>query len=729
MFMSSDSENPLIALARDRDLDAVESLWMERLEGEAPDLEELFHAARYLVSRHLEEHAGILLWSLITSVAERAAPRAALEVARRAVLMAPTEQNLREELFGLYKQVYAGALRLEQILEDSDLLHAADADAAVRFIEDYLHLQPGAYLVHRMSSSPGRVRGFEDDVYVIESDGAEFRHQPNHIFQWWAPFDASDFRAQLAFQPDVIRRLAEENPEGLMRTLLASYNNTIDFKQLKAALIPGVVAPAEWSKWWSRAKPAIKQSAWIELSGGTQPTLTLRKQAAGYSESFLARFRAARTTAEKTELVLEYLADLRAGAPPGGQLAATIGAELMRRAATAESAEALALLAAASALYTVAPGAPDPAAAIAERVAHVTDPADILARTEKDDLARMILEVIKSAAPQRWPELLAEAFPAASLRTCDWIARELNGAGHEHLFHTAAETAAATPDQAPLAFGWVWRYVLSAGGPLAEKINPVSASAGLLRLIHRLERLPKHAPDRAHSRRVLTKLRALISADNSRRMTTLIAQSSVAEAARLHEAVSSCDGLAGEVRHRLLDAIAGAHPEHFVEKQNIWEDGNIYLAAEGYARLHAALDKILNQDMRQNAMAIGAAAEKGDLRENWEYKSALEERDRLVERATRMRQEFDNARVLSPSDITTEHVTVGVTVRLRDLAAGNERSLTFLGPWDADIEQGVYSYLAPLSLGFMGKKLGDRITADLGAGPAEYEITAIETAV
>lgn len=727
--MSSDSENPLIALARDRDLDAVESLWMERLEGEAPDLEELFHAARYLVSRHLEEHAGILLWSLIASVAERATPQATLEVARRAALIAPTEQNLREELFGLYKQVYAGALRLEHILEDSDLLHATDADAAVKFIEDFLHLQPGAYVVHRMSSSPGRVKGFEDDVYVIESDGAEFRHQPGHIFQWWALLDASDFRAQLAFQPEVIRSLAEEDPEGLMRKLLASYNNTMDFKQFKVALIPGVIAQAEWSKWWSRAKPVIKQSAWIELSGGTQPTFTLRKQAAGYSKTFLARFRAARTTSGKTERVLEYLADLRAGTQPDGQLAATIGAGLIQAAVTAEVADALALLAAASALHAVAPDAPDPAEAIAERVIHITDPADILARIEKDDLARMILEVIKSAAPKRWPELFTEAFPAASLRTCDWIARELNGAGHEHLFHTAAETAAAMPDQAPLAFGWVWRHVLSAGGSLAEKINPVSASTGLLRLIHRLERLPKHAPDRVHARRVLTKLRALISADNSSRMKKLIAQSSVTEATRLHEAVSSCEGLAGEVRHRLLDAIADTHPEQFVEKQNIWEDGNIYLTAEGYAKLHDALDKILNQDMRQNAIAIGAAAAKGDLRENWEYKSALEERDRLVERATRMRHEFDNAQVLSPSDITTERVTIGVTVRLRDPAADEESFITFLGPWDADIENRVYSYLAPLSLNFMGKKTGDRITADLGNGPTEYEIIAIEKAV
>jgi transcription elongation GreA/GreB family factor len=134
--------------------------------------------------------------------------------------------------------------------------------------------------------------------------------------------------------------------------------------------------------------------------------------------------------------------------------------------------------------------------------------------------------------------------------------------------------------------------------------------------------------------------------------------------------------------------------------------------------------------MRKTAVAIGAAAAKGDLRENWEYKSALEERDRLVERATRVRDEFDRARVISPADISGDEVNVGTTIELRDMASGEELTVTFLGPWDADIENGVYSYFAPLSLRFMGRKAGDRVRATFGdRTEAEYEIRTIERAV
>jgi len=72
--MNTKTENELIALARDRDMEAVEALWMQRIEADPPHLEELFEAARYLVSRNLQEQAGLLLWSLVMSVVERGDP-------------------------------------------------------------------------------------------------------------------------------------------------------------------------------------------------------------------------------------------------------------------------------------------------------------------------------------------------------------------------------------------------------------------------------------------------------------------------------------------------------------------------------------------------------------------------------------------------------------------------------------------------------------------------------
>ncbi len=137
----------------------------------------------------------------------------------------------------------------------------------------------------------------------------------------------------------------------------------------------------------------------------------------------------------------------------------------------------------------------------------------------------------------------------------------------------------------------------------------------------------------------------------------------------------------------------------------------------------------MNEDIPRNAKAIGKAAARGDLRENWEFKAALEERDRLVERATRAREDVGRARLLDSDRVSGAEVNVGTLVRIRHLESGREKTLAFLGPWDADIPKGVYSYLAPLSQGFMGRKVGDRVEAMFDEAKGLFEIVHIEKTV
>jgi transcription elongation factor GreA len=101
----------------------------------------------------------------------------------------------------------------------------------------------------------------------------------------------------------------------------------------------------------------------------------------------------------------------------------------------------------------------------------------------------------------------------------------------------------------------------------------------------------------------------------------------------------------------------------------------------------------------------------------------------MTERANSMRDELRHARVLDPAALSGREVNIGATVRLRNIVTGEERTATFLGPWDADLQRNIYSYLAPLSLRFMGKKKGDRVAASFGGAEAEYEIMAIEKAI
>ncbi len=246
--------------------------------------------------------------------------------------------------------------------------------------------------------------------------------------------------------------------------------------------------------------------------------------------------------------------------------------------------------------------------------------------------------------------------------------------------------------------------------------------------MNRLPRAPRQEGKRAESREILGKLRSLIQVGDCRLARAVIAQTDPPAARRLHEAIVSNEGLPGETRLDLLNALREHHPEEFAEKRNLWEDDWVYSTSAGLARRQAEMEKLVNVEMLRNSQEIGKAASRGDLSKNSEFTAALKERDRLTERANSMRDE-PRTRGRSMRPHLRRQVNVGTRGRLRNLVTGSERTATFLGPWDADLPQHVYSYLAPLSRRFMGKKPGEHVLVTLDEGEADYEILSIEKAV
>jgi transcription elongation GreA/GreB family factor len=68
-------------------------------------------------------------------------------------------------------------------------------------------------------------------------------------------------------------------------------------------------------------------------------------------------------------------------------------------------------------------------------------------------------------------------------------------------------------------------------------------------------------------------------------------------------------------------------------------------------------------------------------------------------------------------------------VRARRLATGAEEKLTFLGPWEADMQKRIYYYKAPLSKAFLGKRVGETATLKTDSGSEQWEVLEIKPAV
>jgi transcription elongation factor GreA len=154
-------------------------------------------------------------------------------------------------------------------------------------------------------------------------------------------------------------------------------------------------------------------------------------------------------------------------------------------------------------------------------------------------------------------------------------------------------------------------------------------------------------------------------------------------------------------------------------------DDVIYVTAEGMAKRQQEIDHHVNVKMRDNARAIGAAAELGDLSENSEYKFALEERDLLQARLAQMNAEMSKAGVMSVDEVPTDQVGIGSRAVFRRASDGHIYEITFVGPWESDGARSMINYLAPIAKKVLGKRIGETVEFDHAGMSGTYEIVEI----
>jgi len=333
---------------------------------------------------------------------------------------------------------------------------------------------------------------------------------------------------------------------------------------------------------------------------------------------------------------------------------------------------------------------------------------------------------IRDATPDRWPQWYAASFSAASPAISEWIAAELEQGGRADDLRTAVAAALSRPESSPGALIWLWKVACSGNAPkpLAD-IDRVLVASGLLSAAHKLAQSARRAGTR-HERTSPSQVQAALLMNDAAAFRDTVAGTDIERAKVLKSLAERNAGLTEKALDRILDVIRRAHPGLFVQATaHPWEDDCIYTTQEGFARHREQLSHLVNVKMPEIAKAIGAAAAMGDLSENAEFTSALEERDRLAARAGRMQQELNKARMIPPDMPLAEWVTIGSAVKVKDLATGREDTFRFLGPWDANVEKGIYSYHAPLGLAFMGKKVGDKVTLRTDGHERTWEILEV----
>lgn len=124
---------------------------------------------------------------------------------------------------------------------------------------------------------------------------------------------------------------------------------------------------------------------------------------------------------------------------------------------------------------------------------------------------------------------------------------------------------------------------------------------------------------------------------------------------------------------------------------------------------------------------IQKAREFGDLRENAEYKAALERQSMVSARIMQVRTRLSELESIDVSKIPTDRIAYGSEVVLYDLDKDEKVKYRLVTSEESDPEKGFISTISPIGQALMGREEGDEIKVRTPTGLRNFEVRSLTT--
>jgi len=144
-------------------------------------------------------------------------------------------------------------------------------------------------------------------------------------------------------------------------------------------------------------------------------------------------------------------------------------------------------------------------------------------------------------------------------------------------------------------------------------------------------------------------------------------------------------------------------------------------------KLQAELDDLEEELHFKLPKEIQKAREFGDLRENAEYKAAMERQSIVQARIAQVRQRLSEVQSIDLTKIPTDSVAYGSRVILYDLDSEEKVTYKLVTSEESDPENGLISTVSPIGQALMGKGEGDEIKVKTPKGFRNFEIYRLTT--
>jgi transcription elongation GreA/GreB family factor len=566
-------------------------------------------------------------------------------------------------------------------------------------------LAPGNFCLHK-SFGAGKVVDWDlpaKNVTIDFEKSAGQKMELQFAFQKTEWIGPEDFRAKKIEQLEELRSLSKSDPIALVVHLLESHGGSMTGDALEKELSGAVIAEAGFKKWWDATKKALRESRLAAVPQKRTEPIVLRVGDSSPAEALVADFEAARDIKGMIRALEAIAADIGAFDNDTDALKRLLNDidEGAKKAARVQLGQALQLVAARDEVIGTSKSLElDPTAVRLSDLLLSAEPIRLAeeAGALPSGRQRAVYEAFPDAFGEEWVSKIVQVFDRVGARGVTEIARILQEREAMPALVTHLRSAIARRALGPDALIWVCR---ERKGP-SKEVFSADVGASVLNLLEN-----DHLSD---GPRKTSRLQTLLG-DDKNLLTDLVGIMDVNEARNFARRLLDCPVFGDLEKKSLMARIIKARPEtaELVSGVNTKRPDEILLVSwESLEKKKAELDDLIRNKIPQNLNDVKIARSYGDLRENFEYKSAKDLEKYLAHRRNALDKEIHNARGTDFKGSDASKVNIGTIVTLAD-AAGNETEMTVLGAWDSIPETKTVSYLSEVGKALVGRAPGDTV--------------------
>lgn len=585
------------------------------------------------------------------------------------------------------------------------------------------HMEKGKFVFHTGGWGTGEIMEVSPlrEQLVVEFENVTGRKHLifSNAFKTLIPLPDDDFRVRRFAFADNLETEAKADPVAVLKILLRDLGPKTT-AEIKEELCELVIPESEWTKWWQGARARLKKDTMIETPESMKGQFHLRKQEVSHEDRLQDAIKSKTAAHEIIQTSYNFVRDMpmmlkkqEVKEPLQNKLLSLLGDPSLTEAQTIE----ILIILDSSFSYRVE------GKDLKNVISSLKNPEEIINQIEIVAVKKRALTLIYETRSD-WVALFLDFLFSASQSTLrDYLVSKLNEKQARHSLIEKLKQLLQRPQSNPELLFWYFQKLLSTDKedqqiPFHDKEGQCQFFDGFLILLHALESKPEW-------RDFTKKMYNLLSGKRYAVVRSIIEGTSLEFIKEFLLLSSKCQTFTDHDLKILQSLAEVVHPSLVLKKgkKAAHADAHIFWTTEeGFLKTQARAVQIGTVEVVENAREIEAARALGDLRENSEYKFALEKRARLQSDLRTLSDQLSRARLITPDDISLTEVGIGNVVELKD-QNNNRVTYTILGQWDANPEIGILSLQSKLAQAICGLKVGDTFQFK----DEEFQVIAIKS--